>query len=77
MTTWRDAIKGWLHEKTRTSGDVLAPSAAALTLYWSPKGWQLLTVSPLSVTGLAGPRLSRNVRFEWLHRDSPGRLCQV
>jgi len=46
MTTWRDAIKGWLHEKTRTSGDVLAPSAAALTLYWSPKGWQLLTVSP-------------------------------
>lgn len=31
----------------------------------------------LSVTGLAGPRLSRNVRFEWLHRDSPGRLCQV
>ena len=31
----------------------------------------------VSVTGLAGPRLSRNVRFEWLHRDSPGRLCQV
>lgn len=31
----------------------------------------------LSVTGLAGPVWSQNVRFEWLHRDSPGRLCQV
>lgn len=31
----------------------------------------------VSVTGLAGPVWSQNVRFEWLHRDSPGRLCQV
>lgn len=34
-------------------------------------------VGDLSVTGLAGPVWSQNVRFEWLHRDSPGRLCQV
>jgi len=40
-------------------------------------GYSPHSFADMSVTGLAGPVWSQNVRFEWLHRDSPGRLCQV
>lgn len=67
---------GILFSASRARGGLpIRPLVAHTGLLWDHI--LRMTRNELSVTGLAGPRLSRNVRFEWLHRDSPGRLCQV